>query len=342
MNTLRAALAASLALAVLQVPAFAQKKNLVKAAEKAVSSAARKTPRSVTIRIKASETAAVQRAARSASNGLDRLFIGAMRVKNARAAQLLDMSSFQLYNEDVGVIARLNALWSDLVVSLHRVYFGPNTQDYTAAAALREKILADEAKFYAALDMWKNLQKSLMETAAPSAVPLLKAPGAAPRFFFKDVSFDGMEQDLADLISGKQDVINLMASGQSDMEVLYRRLLAFAHGKAGFPLRQDAAYRFLALNEYPPQELALLKKNLNSLECELLLSWGWTRKEIRAVISQYQSDSWAKAYEGEPVSVLHIQHDLLSNWRGYWKQRRGKDLAATARAVDELKRAEAR
>lgn len=313
------------------VPAAAQKAALKKAARSVVRKSSANTV-----------TKAWKAAALAEAKQTNRL-LNAVIVKNnqAQLTQLVDVASFRMYNEDHGLLAGITNLWSALLSNLHIAYFGPRTVNPVSPLEVRKQLLQSEARLKYAVQQWNQLKPVILRTATIKDYPLLSMPNTATRFLFEySDDLDILAKEVALYTAGKKDVLHIMAAGQPDIEHTYRQMLAFAHGKGAFPFRTTEVYQILQLHEYPAEDLALLQKNLNSLECDILRGWGWQNKDIRRVIALYRSANWAAPYEQDDiVPILTLQHDLISSWRKYWDNLRPKDLAATQQLMQELRSA---
>ena len=319
-------------------PAFAQKAGLKKAVQKVGQSAAKSSS-------KTSAQAAAQRAWKSAAlkeaKQTDRLFNKIILKNNqAQLQQLVDVASFRMYNEEQGLLAGITDMWSTLLSGMHIAYFGPRTIEPVSSLQMRKQLLQSEARLNHALKKWNELKPIILKTANPAEHQLLARQHTATRFLFENSDeLDLLGKEVALYAAGKKDALHIMAAGQPDIELLYRKLLAFAHGKGAFPFRTSEVYDILQLREYPSEALASLEENLNSLECDILRGWGWKDKDIRRVISLYRSKEWSKAYGEEIFSGLKLQHDFIEGWRKYWDNLRPKDLAATQQLMQELRSA---
>lgn len=254
----------------------------------------------------------------------------------AQTAQLVDLAAFRVYTEDQGVVSTLTNLWSSLLQGLHVMYFGPSSQ--VTPLTLRKQLLQNEARLKHALKNWQELKPLILRTASAADYALLSQAHAPTRFFFEESSnLDVFSKDLASLSAGRQDAIHIMTAGQPEIEKLYRQMLAFAHNKGAFPFQTTQVYQLLALKEYSNEELALLQKNLNSLECDILRSWGWKDRAIRSVIAQYRSEQWFAPYHAKDFfPTLMEQHGLISSWNKYWQQAAKTDLEKSRQIQRQL------
>ena len=316
-------------------PAFAQKSAIKKAAKKAAAVSA-----------KSAKNAAIQKAWKASAlkeaKQTDRLFNRIILKSNqAQLTQLVDVTAFRMYNDEQGVLSTLTDMWSELLTDLHISYFGPREVNPVSSIEVRKNLLQTEARLNHALKKVRELKPVLLKTAVPAQYTKMDDAHTATRFLFENSSeLDNFSKEVALYISGHKDAIHMMANGQAEIEALYRKMLAFAHGKGAFPFRLSEAYRILALHEYPAEDLLLLQKNLNSLECDQLRGWGWSDREIRRVITLYLSEDWAKVYGSEYFwDIIKQQHDFISSWRQYWQRSLPKDLLATQQLINTLQQA---
>ena len=321
----------------LTTPVFAQKANITKAAKTAAEkSAKRKVENALQATVRNQwKTQALQEAKQT-----DRLFSQViLKANQAQLAQLVDIASFRMYNDGQGIISTITDMWSELLTDLHISYFGPREVNPVSPLEVRKNLLQSEARLNHALKKVRELKPVLLKTAVPAQYTQMATPHTATSFFFEtSPKLDNYSKEIALYISGHKDAIHMMANGQAEIEALYRKMLAFAHGKGAFPFRLSEAYRILALHEYPAEDLLLLQKNLNSLECDQLRGWGWSDREIRRVITLYRSENWAKVYGSEYFwDIIKQQHDFISSWRQYWLQMIPKDLENTQQLINTLK-----
>lgn len=250
--------------------------------------------------------------------------------------QLVDITAFRVYTKDIGVVDTMTDLWSSLFSGLHVAYFGPGS--HSSPLEMRKQLLQNEARLNYAAQNWLTLKPMLLKHASAADYTRFAESKVPTRFFFEDSPrLDVFSKEIAAFGSGRKDAVSIMAAGQQDIETLYRQMLAFAHGKGAFPMRTSEVYRFLALQDYTQAELADLQKNLNSLECDMLRSWGWSDRKIRQVIALYRSKDWMKAYkENDFFPALTQQYELISSWRKYWENARQTDLQENIRMIKQL------
>ena len=318
----------------LTAPAYAQKIPAKALAKKTAASAAQKAPQALTNAALARQwkTAALQEA-RQIDKAFEYVFF---KTGQAQLAHLIDLAAFRVYTEDLGVTSTLSNWWASLYEGLNIMHFGPNSQ--TSALTLRKKLLQNEARFKHALKKWQELKPVVLKTATPADYSLLSQANAPTRFFFEDSpSLDVFSKELASLGAGRKDAISLMANGQTEVETLYRKMMAFAHGKGAFPMKTNEVYQFLNLKKYSDQQLADLQKNLNSSECTLLRSWGWSNRSISRVIALYRSQNWAQPFnEKDFFPVVMEQYQALSSWSKSWKQAAKTDLEKARQIQQQL------
>lgn len=268
---------------------------------------------------------------------LKKSLLANLQQQNKKMSSLLHTSWSLLYNEQVGLLSNINAYWNELLFGVHQSYFGTASYNFQTPEAFRYNILLLERNLQQQLLAFVELKTQMTEQINPTNKKLFAFPGTLPHLLTHTSHVNGADvydNALRGLLNHYQPL--KMLQKLTSEEELYKQILDFAYSRGKFPFQPEVAIRMLGLAYSTNAERQALYQTLDSEGCQVLEAWGWTHKDMRQLMDQYDKTSLLDLQNPNPIPALQQHYQALEQWEKYWVQRQQREHKATSIIIGAL------